>query len=263
MQNGSLIHLINAYRFTDSAWNPLPVSDTQVQQWYEAGLASVAVRSLGKNLDSLPGHSRELLMNAHLTARVVYGQLRDTTIEILGIARTHDIPVVLLKGISVAESIYAKPHDRTMSDVDILVPVEQAERFQGLLTKSGYRQTHGGRATGIRPAHHHLEPLEHPDSGVAVEIHTGLLSTRPVCKETLFQTESAWEQVESSRFHGASCLKLSREMQLMYAVAHWGIDQNWAVHVIGILDIVLMLENGKESLDGDLIERFLVENPLV
>ena len=258
-----VIDLIDSYSSSDVARIPASLSNQEVQHLYEVGLASIALHRLASNLDSTSETSRQLLQNADFTARVIYGQLRATTIEILELARKQDIPIVLLKGISIADDLYLQPHHRLMGDIDVLAPVERARELQDALSGIGYRSPEGPQATTLAEGHHHLPEIRHPESGISVEIHTALFSATPMSSEPLFQIPTIWSCAEPSEYHGARCLFLRREFQLVYTIAHWAVDQKWTRNIVSINDMVLILRRTEPQIDWTLIASWLPENPLV
>ncbi|MBN1922957.1 MAG: nucleotidyltransferase family protein [Anaerolineae bacterium] len=74
---------------------------------------------------------------------------------------------LLVKGPVVAAA-YPDPALRTYNDLDLLLPVEQAEPFMAALLRSGYRAFADGQRS------YHLPPLRPPHQGYNVEIHTTL-----------------------------------------------------------------------------------------
>ena len=183
--------------------------------------------------------------------------------EILDVANRHEIPIVLLKGISIAEDLYAEPHHRIMGDVDILAPVEQAKDLYRLLINSGFRIQDDPQAYVPPEEHHHLPELLHAGSDIAVEVHTSLFSVAPLSSDPLFEISTIWAHAEPANFHGLRCLKFRPEFQLLYTVAHWAIDQKWTVNVISINDMVLILRANDRSMDWMLINSWLSESPLL
>lgn len=169
--------------------------------------------------------------------------------EILNVANRHEIPIVLLKGISIAEDLYVEPYHRIMGDIDILAPAEQATHLQSLLGEYGYRVPIGPESTALPDGHHHLPELRHADSDIVVEVHTSLFSAGPLSDEPLFQISPIWTHAEPDTFPGVRCLKFRPEFQLMYTVAHWAMDQKWTVNVISFNDVVLILRANEQSMD--------------
>ena len=263
-QSSYVLDLIDSYHRADATRISFPsLTDHEINHLYESGLASIALRGLALDSGELPEDSYQTLKSADLTARVIYGQLRAATIEILDIASRHEIPVVLLKGISVAEDLYVEPHDRMMGDVDILVPPNMAEDLYQLLIELGYRKHENLQDTPNLEGHHHLPGLRHPESDVFVEVHTSLFSSTAVANQRLFQISTIWDFVEAAEFNGIRCLKFQPEFQLLYTVAHWGIDGKLTVNLISINDVVLLLRREDRPMNWTLIDSWLSDNPLL
>src|ERR1041385_1160168 len=73
--------------------------------------------------EAIPSSLRALLQSADLTAQVLTGELLAAVEEIVDCCAAYvgEGNVTLLKGISVGQQCYPKPHLRTMRDIDILV----------------------------------------------------------------------------------------------------------------------------------------------
>ena len=111
--------------------------------------------------------------------------------------------------------------------------------------------------------HHHLPGLCHPESGVFVEVHTSLFSSTAFANQRLFQISTIWDFTEAAEFNGIRCLKFQPEFQLLYTVAHWGIDGKLTVNLISINDVVLMLRREERPMNWMLIDSWLSESPLL
>jgi Uncharacterised nucleotidyltransferase len=77
-------------------------------------------------------------------------------------------PILLLKGPEVA-ACYPRPSLRPFSDLDLLVP--DPVGVQRALVAAGFNPVGDER---VYADHHHLQPLQHPDLPVIVEIHAQL-----------------------------------------------------------------------------------------
>jgi len=82
------------------------VTDREIQWVTDAGLAPLLYRAARPGLDHIPAVRRNALLSADLTAQVRYGNLVDTANEIIDACRTIQVPVTLLKGISISEQYY-------------------------------------------------------------------------------------------------------------------------------------------------------------
>ena len=263
-RRSSIVDVIGSYR--RNVFSPRQLSalgERKIKHLYEFGLAPIVLDILNSNQGAVSEQSFQLLKSADLTARVMYAQLRSTTIEILEIARRNEIPVVLLKGISIAEDIYTEAHHRIMADVDILVPVDKARELHRLLREAGFYVPRNPDGNVLPKGHHHLPELRHPKNNVPVEVHTSLFSSTPLASEPLFQISTIWTYTETADFHGHRCLKFRAEFQLLYTVAHWAIDQKWPVNVISINDVALMLQRKDRTIDWALVDDILADTPLL
>ncbi|MGB9364810.1 MAG: nucleotidyltransferase family protein [Xanthobacteraceae bacterium] len=85
------------------------------------------------------------------------------------------IEPVLLKGCAMlAEGLYPDPSLRLMGDADILIPRERAAEAVAVLTGAGFATK--ASDVVVPPAHHHLQPLHDPETGLGVELHTDVMS---------------------------------------------------------------------------------------
>ncbi len=97
-------------------------------------------------------------------------------VESLDALEEAGIEAVVLKGGALAHTLYPDPGERSMSDLDLLVPPERAGAARRALTSAGWRQAEDRYPEENYRRHYHLPPLlDEGGSGVALEIHTGLL----------------------------------------------------------------------------------------
>jgi hypothetical protein len=82
---------------------------------------------------------------------------------------------VLLKGAGLGHTVYRRPLDRPMRDLDLLLPPEEAELAAHLLMEAGWRPESPAAVPAAYAGHQHLPPLREPGSGLAVvELHRDL-----------------------------------------------------------------------------------------
>lgn len=93
---------------------------------------------LFNNLDQIPREARRALLR--LSHRTEYQNrlLSNTLHDLLKLFSEADIPVVVLKGISLVEIIYGHFSLRPLIDLNLLIPKEKLELAKRLLLKEGY-----------------------------------------------------------------------------------------------------------------------------
>ncbi len=103
-------------------------------------------------------------------------QLERLLDDVLDTLAVPGIDVVLLKGAALARATYRSFAERPMSDLDLLVPSDQATDAWARLVAGGWTPRIAGRTLGRYAAHHHLPPLGRPDAPSArIELHRDLL----------------------------------------------------------------------------------------
>src|SRR5579885_1751938 len=104
-------------------------------------VASLLYRNLKlfNNLDPIPREaSRALLRLSHRT-EYQNRLLSNTLHDLLKLFSEADIPVIILKGISLVEIIYGHSSLRPLIDLNLLIPKEKLESAKRLLLKNGYK----------------------------------------------------------------------------------------------------------------------------
>lgn len=177
-----------------------------------------------------------------LTARLLYQSQADALHDLLARLPDNVPPLVLLKGMSVAQTFYPYAHCRPMRDMDVLIerpflePVETALRELGFVQRSTHDHAFYERM-------HHTMPFVHPDWGVWVEVHTDLFApASPLSRLPVFRAESVFTSARPARFAGHPVRLLQPELQFLYLIGHWAEDFRDVGGVVGILDCLLLLQ---------------------
>jgi hypothetical protein len=155
------------------------------------------------------------------------------------------VPVIPLKGISLAESLYGDPTLRTCADLDILVrPKDVAESLR-LLRTYGYQDRFGEPLFVHLLARYGKDCLlmrEDARSVYALQVHCGLIWGGPAERRLL---GDIWADAAPRPFREAPAYALSPEWEFLYLAVHaarhglfpfkWLVDLDWLV-IRGALD---------------------------
>lgn len=155
------------------------------------------------------------------------------------------VPVIPLKGIALAKSLYGDAALRTCADLDILVHPKYFAESLGFLRSSGY-EIHCAE-----PAFVHLMARYGKDCalmredarlGYPLQVHCGLIWGGPAERRLL---NEIWSEAVPRPFHAAPAYALSPEWEFLYLAVHaarhglfpfkWLVDLDWLV-VRGALD---------------------------
>ncbi len=158
-----------------------------------------------------------------LRARYV-GVLRNNTLiyrqlhEVLEELQNEGIPVILLKGAALAETVYPDIALRPMSDIDLLAKKTDLHDVGEVLSKLGYTQS---CPIEYYEKHHHLAPYVKVDAeqrdSVAIEVHHNLI---PGPLMSGIDTDRLWEGAQTVKMSGSDALILSSESLILHLCLH-------------------------------------------
>ena len=212
------------------------------------GVAALASRGLARCetaptrvVRSLEGHLlanrlRNLRLYSHLTA-------------VLDRLSAQAIDVVVLKGAYLAQTVYADPALRAMSDADLLVRDRDLARAAVALREMGWTQ-----GTSERVSAHQLPTFEH--DGVHVELHWTIEDDG---SPFAIDVAGLWERAIPARVGRARAFALSPEDLLLHLCLHTAYGHGWKQFDGGLRqlsDIAAVLRHHASTLDWDaMLER--------
>ena len=158
--------------------------------------------------------------------------------EVLRLLGGAEVPVIPLKGVALAESLYGDITLRVCTDIDILVPRSRLLEALNLLRARGYNAEFTEQFFFDLLLRSHIEyALERDDRQVRylLELHWGLLWGMPWDKAA---TEEIWAEAQPGDCFGIPAYTLSPEWELLFLAVHAARHQcqglKWLVdiHVI-------------------------------
>jgi hypothetical protein len=227
----------------------LPIPPHEIVWAIQVGLGPLLQCSLEQTPGLVPEAVAARVRAADRLARVASAERLEAAAEILDRCADRAGPVTLLKGISICTEHYARPHDRAMGDIDLLVAPEEVPAFESALGELGYEPT--AEEAGLDFArHHHARPRLHPRTGVCVEVHRGLLpvgwvETGPFCEASVRAEKRPGE------LDGRPVQRLSPELQLVYIATHAALVFHPAAGARALLDTLLLLHRAPEALASE------------
>ncbi|HRR32672.1 MAG TPA: nucleotidyltransferase family protein [Kiritimatiellia bacterium] len=145
------------------------------------------------------------------------------------------LDLALLKGAWLAESIYAGPALRSMSDIDVLIRDGQRDASHAVMLKLGY--TASKSTLHSRFAYDQL--YRHPQHAYAVEMHWAFSSERETDSPDV-DMAAIWRHAGPTRLYGHPCFALSPPDQLAHLVHHM-LHHLFAVPLRAYLDVALLI----------------------
>jgi hypothetical protein len=130
------------------------------------------------------------------------------------------VPVMPLKGIALAESLYDDPALRVCSDIDVLVPTQNAIEAFHLIVSSGYKPEFTQPLLldlMVRYGKDCLLRREDRLCSYPIELHCGLVWGGPLERELLDQI---WAEAGRKTFYGLPAFTLSADWEFLYLAVH-------------------------------------------
>jgi hypothetical protein len=199
-----------------------------------------------KGLDaSVPSAVSETLRSASLGNSVrnlgYYGELH----SLLSALKSEGIPLILLKGIFLAEAVYGNPGLREMNDIDVLARPTDLSRVTEILMGMGYVSIQPVCADITLETQHHLPSLVKKGRAV-FEIHWNL--TRPNENYSIDPAE-LWKRAVTVQIGGSDALSFSPEDLLLHLCLHTSYQHQFAFGLRPSCDIAATIARFGSTLD--------------
>ena len=153
------------------------------------------------------------------------------------------VPVILLKGVHLAELVYGNIALRPMGDVDLLVKHPDLLHAHELLVAQGYAAPPQNTGNALW----HLPPYNKTNSPT-VEIHYNIVNP-PLSQR--FAVEELWERARPVAIQGVEALTLCPEDLLLHLCAHTAIDHGLEIGLLPFFDIARIIEHYRDEIDWD------------
>jgi hypothetical protein len=183
--------------------------------------------------DARAGRARHLVMTAELG-------------RVLRRCRAAGLPVIVLKGPALAETVYPEPALRPFSDLDLLVRPADRLAMDVLLRDLGHRRLADEHTWEFDIAWDGATLYEAP-AGVHVDLHWSLL-TEPRFAWSPGAQAGVWERAVPLTVAGETALQLGREDLVLHLATHLAVHHSLA-GTLRYWDLALVLERWGADLD--------------
>ncbi len=166
------------------------------------------------------------------------------------------IPVALLKGAALAETVYPEPVVRPMDDVDLLVRRSDVQQARSALLELGYRDREPELRPGYLLEFRTEETLLIPGEDASLlELHWNVFG--PLYYRRVVDTEWFWETSLAVRVQGVPTRMLGPEAQLLHLCGHILHHSGLIdVRLLRLFDVCAVIAANRDRMDWDvLLER--------
>lgn len=169
--------------------------------------------------------------------------------NVLKATAANSIPIMLLKGAALHETVYPNPGMRPQNDIDLLARPQDAQALYQSILDLGYG-CRGTQETQDRTVsdHRHLPLLESPDKPVWFEVHHHITREDSALH---FDISDFWDEAYPLDSFGGKTLVPSPEHMLIHLCVHFLLDRQYrSVAALGQLcDIAETAKYYKEGVD--------------
>jgi hypothetical protein len=137
------------------------------------GLLYREIKSRNFPTELIPVDAKNRLREAYRNRATMNTSLFFDALKVLKSLADNQLPVIALKGLSLAKNIYGDIALRPMSDMDLLVKEEDLVRAGRILLTLGYKQYFPAWESTVK-AVHHLSPFTNK-SGAIIELHWNIV----------------------------------------------------------------------------------------
>jgi hypothetical protein len=235
---------------SDDEWRQLPLRAARLGV---VGVVRGALRRLAdRGQVPPPAIMRRLEAVYHYQA--VRNALLAARLEaILAAFSSHAIPVMMLKGVTLAELVYGDIAMRPMRDLDLLVRPVDVEAGDRVLRTLGYTADESYRSEAwYRRNHHHLAPYRAPDGLALVELHH--LVFAPTASVTVPE-DHLWARARPAELSVGPALVLAPEDLLLYLCVGLAVVKRFIGGLRTLCDIAAVIRRYQTELDWALLVR--------
>ena len=125
------------------------------------------------------------------------------------------VPVMILKGAALCDTVYPHIGLRTFCDLDVLIQKKDIQKVMGVLKQLDYSISH-------THAQHHFTAYQESNHSLPLEVHWDLVNQASPFQKHAFQLclDKFWQDAMSFEFRETEALWLSPEHQLIYLSVH-------------------------------------------
>ncbi len=199
------------------------------------------------SLNILQTKYKKLLEDQYKQANIRNLKFRGVFLEIANSLISRKIDLIALKGISLQYELYVLPFLRPMTDIDILIKVEESEKALNILNEMGCKAITYSESKYIDSLKHHYPPLLY--KGVAIELHRSLFDAYDPVQLSL---QVIWDKAEISQIEGLNVHVLNKHQQLFYLCHHvFSTFRGGTVKLIWYIDLLLFLRKNLAIIEWD------------
>lgn len=232
-------------RLSPGGWNSLLF---QAERHGLAPLLDHCVRSACPGFRIFPDAARRLKRAVHIGAGRNMRIFNELSL-MLETLRSEGIPVIVLKGVHLACTVYERTEHRQMQDVDLLVSAPDLQRTADVFEGLGYAATEVFQVEQVLTRSQHLPAFTRHGS-IPVEVHWNL--ERPTSPFTV-DVDGLWQRATWEKLAGVDVQVLAVEDLLLHTCLHAAYHHRFIVSLKVFTDVDRILQRHGTDLDWEVL----------
>jgi hypothetical protein len=201
------------------------------------GLLYHALKSLDFPALQIPDEIRNSLRKAYRNQATLNASLFFDAVKVLKSLAENHLPVIALKGLALAKSIYGDIALRPMSDIDLLLREKDLVNAGRILLALGYQQSFPDWESSVK-AYHHLPPFTNKN-GAMIELHWNIVTPDSPIKVDL---DGLWERARFIKVDDVEVLAFSPEDLFLHLCIHAGFHLQTGLDFIPFCDLAGLIK---------------------
>lgn len=206
------------------------------------------IKSRDFSTELIPVDVRNRLREAYRNLATTNTSLFLNVAQVLESLADNHMPVIVLKGLSLAKHIYGDIALRPMHDMDLLVKEEDLVRAGRMLLTLGYEQ-YCPAWESILKTYHHLPPFQNK-SGATIELHWNIVTPDSPIKVDI---DGLWERACLIKVDNVEVRALSPEDLFLHLCSHACFHLQTGLDLIPLCDIAGLIKTSADTIDWQIV----------
>lgn len=212
-----------------------------------AGLFYREIKTRHLPPELIPVEARNRLRDTYRNLAMINTSLFLDAANVVTSFAGHQLPVMALKGLALAKTIYGDIALRPMNDLDLLVKEADLVRAGRILLTLGYQQP--CPAWESIKTFHHLPPFAHKN-GAMIELHRHIVPSDSSIKIDL---DGLWERACLIKIDRVEVRALSPEDLFLHLCVHAGVHLPTGIELISLCDIAGLIKTSGDKIGWQLV----------
>jgi hypothetical protein len=172
--------------------------------------------------------------------------------KVLHALSAEGIPVIVLKGLTLRERVYAEPHQREMGDVDFLVRKADFKKAASTIQTLGYTFSSGDKGYTPEFTELYMGEVSYQKGFVFIDLHWSLTAMGWYRRTTNFDLNQMWDAALPTKIGEAPAYRFCPVDEVIHLCYHTAVHHALA-HEPGYRDIRNVIQVECDSIDWDLL----------